>query len=144
MKAVHLLDTSALLTHLLQENGSDTVDRCLSVEGGRSAISVISWVQFHLFLTRSDYSKSDASKILGFYRAALGSPLPIDDDVGLAAILLRAQSPTRIHLTDLLIAACAKTHGMKLVYRDKHMEGIPEKALPQIKLPPKTRLENFK
>jgi|GEM_PF-2993836 len=29
------------------------------------------------------------------------------------------------------------THGLKLVYRDKHIEGIPEEALPQIKLPPK-------
>jgi predicted nucleic acid-binding protein len=135
MKAAHLLDTSALMAHLLQENGSDTVDRCLSVEGGRSAISVISWVEFQLFLTRSDYSKSDVSKIIGFYRDALGAPLPIDDSVGHAAVSLRTQSPTRIHPTDLLIAACAMAHGLKLVYRDKHNEGIPEKALPQIRLP---------
>jgi len=33
--------------------------------------------------------------------------------------------------------SCPKTHGMKLVYRDKHIKGIPEKVLPQIKLPPK-------
>jgi predicted nucleic acid-binding protein len=137
MKAAHLLDTSAVLAHLLQETGSDTVEQCISQEGGRSAISVISWVEFQLFLTRSDYSKAAASKIIGFYRNALGNPLSIDDSVGKAAIALRAQSPTRIHLTDLLIAACAKEHGMKLVYRDKHIEGIPAKALPQIKLPPK-------
>ena len=103
----------------------------------RSAISVISWVEFQLFLTCSDYSKADASKIVGFYRDALGSPLPIDASVGQAAISLRAASPTRIHLTDLLIAACAKSHGLKLVYRDQHIQGIPEKALPQIKLPSK-------
>jgi len=53
------------------------------------------------------------------------------------AVALCAHSPTRIHLTALLIAACAKSHGLKLVYRDKHIEGIPAKALPQIKLPPK-------
>ena len=44
----------------------------------------------------------------------------------------------RIHLTDLLIAACAKENGLKLVYRDKHIESIPAKVLAQIKLPPKT------
>ncbi|MFA7343770.1 MAG: type II toxin-antitoxin system VapC family toxin [Terrimicrobiaceae bacterium] len=137
MKAAHLLDTSAVLAHLLQEKGSDTVEHCISPEGGRAAISVISWVEFQLFLTRSDYPQTDTAKILGFYRDALGSPLPIDESVGKAAIALRAQTPTRIHLTDLLIAACAKEHGLKLVYRDKHIEGIPAKVLPQIKLPQK-------
>jgi predicted nucleic acid-binding protein len=141
MRPAHLLDTSAVLAHLLQEHGADTVERCISTEGGRSAISVISWVEFQLFLARSDYSRADATKIIGLYRDVLGSPLPIDDSVGEAALALRAQTPTRIHLTDLLVAACAKEHGMKLVYRDKHIQGIPEKALPQIKLPPKTALD---
>ena len=134
MKAAHLLDTSALLAHLLQENGADTVEHCIRLEGGHSAISVVSWVEFQLFLARSDYSKTDADKIIGFYQDALGSPLPIDEPVGQAAIALRAQLPRRLPLTDLLIAACAKAHGMKLVYRDKHMENIPEKIVPQIKL----------
>lgn len=79
----------------------------------------------------------DAQKIIGFYRDALGAPLPVDDAVGKVAVNLRAQCPTRIHLIDLLIAACAKSHGLKLVYRDKHIEGISAKALPRIKLPPK-------
>lgn len=137
MKPAYLLDTSAVLAHLLKEPGEDIVERCISAEGGRSGISVVSWVEFQLIIERSEYSKSDAQKIIGFYRDALGAPLPIDDTVGKTAVSLRAQSPTRIHLTDLLIAACAKSHGLKLVYRDKHIEGIPEKALPQIKLPPK-------
>ena len=141
MRPAHLLDTSAVLAHLLQEHGADTVEHCISMEGGRSAISVISWVEFQLFLARSDYPRADATKIIGLYRDVLGSPLPIDDSVGEAALALRAQTPTRIHLTDLLVAACAKEHGMKLVYRDKHIQGIPEKALPQIKLPPKTALD---
>lgn len=50
---------------------------------------------------------------------------------------LRSLCPARIHPTDLFIAACAITHGLKLVYRDKNIEGIPEHALPQMKLPPK-------
>jgi predicted nucleic acid-binding protein len=137
MKPAHLLDTSALLAHLLQEPGEDIVERCISTEGGRSGISVVSWVEFQLIIGRSDYSKADAQKIVGFYREALGTPLPIDNVAGKAAVTLRAQSPTRIHLTDLLIAACAKSHGLKLVYRDKHIEGIPETSLPQIKLPSK-------
>jgi len=137
MKPAHLLDTSAVVAHLLKEPGAEIVERCISMEGGRSGISVVSWVEFQLIIGRSDYTKADAQKILSFYRDALGAPFAIDDAVGKSAVSLRAQSPTRIHLTDLLIAACAKAHGLKLVYRDKHIEGIPEKALPQIKLPPK-------
>lgn len=137
MRPAHLLDTSAILAHLLREPGDDIVERCISPEGGRSGVSVVSWVEFQLIIGRSDYSKTDARKIVSFYRDALGAPFPIDDAVGKAAVTLRAQSATRIHLTDLLIAACAKTHGLKLVYRDKHIEGIPEKALSQIKLPSK-------
>lgn len=137
MRPAHLLDTSAILAHLLQEPGEDIVERCISAEGGRSGVSVVSWVEFQLIIGRSDYSKSDARKIINCYRDALGAPFAIDDAVGKSAVTLRAQSSTRIHLTDLLIAACAKTHGLKLVYRDKHIEGIPEKALPQIKLPAK-------
>lgn len=137
MKAHYLLDTSAMLAHLLQENGAEIVEHCMSSEGGLAAVSVISWVEFQFFLIRSDYSKTDTHKIIGCYHDALGNPLPIDETVGQTAIHLRAQSQCRIHLTDLLIAACAKTHSLKLIYRDQHIEGIPEKALPQIKLPSK-------
>ena len=49
MKARYLLDTSAILAHLLQENGAETVERCMSSEGGLAAISVISWVEFQFF-----------------------------------------------------------------------------------------------
>jgi len=141
MRPAHLLDTSAVLAHLLQEPGEDIVERCISAEGGRSGISVVSWVEFQRIIERSDYSKADAQKIIGLYRDALGAPLPVDDAVGKVAVTLRAHCPTRIHLTDLLIAACAKSHGLKLVYRVKHIEGIPAKAVPQIKLPPKANYE---
>ncbi len=134
MKARYLLDTSAILAHLLQENGFEVVERCLSCDQGPAAVSIISWVEFQFFLGCSDYSKTDTGKIIKCYEDVLGMPLPIDKAVGQTALDLRAQAKFRIHLTDLLIAACAKTHGLKLVYRDRHIEGIPEKALLQLKL----------
>jgi predicted nucleic acid-binding protein len=137
VKAAHLLDTSAILAHLLRENGWETVERCIGVDGGRAAVSIISWVEFQLFINRSDYPKSDRNKIIGFYREALGSPLPIDVETGEIALMLKAKAAGRIHLTDLLTAACAKEHAMKLVYRDKHIEGIPEEGLVQVRLPAK-------
>ena len=137
MRFAHLLDTSALLAHLLQEKGWETVEHCLSAAGGKAAVSALTWVEFQLFLQRSDYAKADATRILEIYRECLGAPLPIDEAVGNVAVALRAQSPVRIPLSDLLIAACAKRHGAKLVFRDKHLESIPEKALPQIRLPDK-------
>ncbi len=106
MKPAHLLDTSALLAHLLKEPGEDIVEHCLSAGGGRSAVSIVSWVEFQLIISRSSYQKVDAQKIIGLYRDAMGVPPPI--------------------------AACAKSHGSKLVYRDKPIESIPEKAPPPV------------
>jgi len=137
VKATHLLDTSAILVHLLRENGSETVERCIALDGGRAAVSIISWVEFQLYINRSDYPKADRTRIIGFYREALGSPLPIDEETGETAVMLKARTAGRIHFTDLLTAACAKQHAMKLVYRDKHIEGIPEEMLIQVKLPAK-------
>ncbi len=76
-------------------------------------------------------------QILSIYRTTLGGPLPVDDKVGDAAVSIRETIGKRIHLTDLLIAACAKAHGMHLVYRDKHLEGIPDEIITQIRLPAK-------
>ena len=71
-----------------------------------------------MIISRPNYRKADAQKIIGLYRDAIGVPLPVDAAVGNSAVALRTLCPARIHLTDLLIAACAKTHGMKFVYRD--------------------------
>jgi predicted nucleic acid-binding protein len=137
VKTRYLLDTSALLAHLLQEAGADIVDHCLETSGGRCAVCVITWVEFEIFLKRSAYSGKETAEILAIYHAALGEPIPVDGKVGREALAIRDTVAKRIHLTDLLIAACAKAHGCHLVYRDKHIEGINADVLPQIKLPAK-------
>lgn len=93
VKAAHLLDTSAILAHLLRENGWDTVERCLTPDGGRAAVSVISWVEFQLYINRSDYPEADGTRIISFYRKALGSPLPIDEQTGETAVALKPGLP---------------------------------------------------
>ena len=137
MKSRYLLDTSALLAHLLQESGAEIVDHCLSSSSGGASICIITWVEFELFLKRCAFKERDRTQILSIYRNALTEPLPVDAKVGQAAIAIKQAVPNRIHLTDLLIAACAKAHGLQLVYRDKHIEGIPESLLMQIRLPAK-------
>jgi hypothetical protein len=62
VKASHLLDTSAILAHLLRENGLETVERCIALDGDGAAVSIISWVEFQLYINRSDYPKSDRTR----------------------------------------------------------------------------------
>lgn len=135
MKVAHLLDASALLAHLLREPGEETVHRCLSNEGGRAAVCVPTWVEFQVAILHSDYAKRDAEKIVAFYSDALGLPLVVDQTVGKAAVVLQEVCSPQISLSDLLVAGCAKAHGLTLVYRETLLDGIPDAALPQIKLP---------
>lgn len=137
MKKRYLIDTSALLAHLLQESGCEVVERLLETSGDKLAICILTWVEFEVFLNRSAYTANEKARILSIYRAALGSPLPVDEKVGHEALVIREALRTRIPLTDLLIAACAKANGFDLVYRDKHLADIPEDLLGQLRLPAK-------
>ena len=137
MKKRYLIDTSALLAHLLQESGYEVVERLLETSGDKLAICILTWVEFEIFLSRSGYTAKEKARILSIYRGALGNPLPVDEKVGREALVIREALGTRIPLTDLLIAACAKANGFELVYRDKHLADIPEDLLGQLRLPAK-------
>ena len=145
MKKRYLVDTSALLAHLLQESGSEVVEQLLEASGDKLAICILTWVEFEIFLRRSAYTAKEKTSILSIYRAALGNPLPVDEKVGREALAIRDELGARIPLTDLLIAACAKANGFILVYRDKHLAEIPEDLLGQLRLPAKeTRMRQGK
>jgi predicted nucleic acid-binding protein len=137
LKKRYLIDTSALLAHLLQESGYEVVERLLETSGYKLAVCILTWVEFEIFLSRSGYTAKEKARILSIYRGALGNPLPVDEKVGREALVIREALGTRIPLTDLLIAACAKAHGFELVYRDKHLSDIPEDLLGQLRLPAK-------
>ena len=137
MKKRYLIDTSALLAHLLQESGYEVVERLLETSGDKLAICILTWVEFEIFLSRSGYTAKEKARILSIYRGALGNPLPVDEKVGREALVILEALGTRIPLTDLLIAACAKANGFELVYRDKHLADIPENLLGQLRLPAK-------
>ncbi len=137
MKKRYLIDTSPLLAHLLQQSGCEVVERLLKVSGDRLAICILTWVEFEIFLHRSAYTAKEKARILSIYRTALGSPLPVDEKVGREALAIRQAIGTRIPLTNLLIAACAKANGFDLVYRDEHLADIPEDLVGQLRLPAK-------
>ena len=137
MKKRYLIDTSALLAHLLQETGSEVVERLLEASGDKLATCILAWVEFEIFLSRSGYTAKEKARILSIYRGALGNPLPVDEKVGREALAIREALGNRMPLTDLLIAACAKSNGYDLVYRDKHPADIPEDLLGQLRLPAK-------
>ena len=137
MKKRYIIDTSALLAHLLQESGCEVVERLLETSGDKLAICILTWVELEIFLNRSAYTAKEKARILSIYRVALGSPLPVDEKVGREALAIREALGTRIPLTDLLIAACAKANGFNLVYRDKHLADIPDNLLGQLRLPAK-------
>ncbi len=125
MKKRYLIDTSALLAHLLQESGCEVVEHLLETSGDKLALRILIWVESEIFLNRSAYTAKDSS------------PLPVDEKVGREALAIREALGTRIPLTDLLIAACAKANDFTLIYRDKDLADIPENLLGQLRLPAK-------
>lgn len=113
------------------------VEHLLETSGDKLAICIRTWAEFEIFLHRFAYTAKQKARILSIYRTALGRPLPVDEKVGREALAIRQAIGTRIPLTDLLIAACAKANGCDLVYRDKHLADIPEHLLGQLRLPAK-------
>ncbi len=108
----HLLDTSALLTHYLDEDGAEDVDRVLAGGPSKVAVSAITWVELERRLDELIDDRNERNRVFKLYTEVLTQALPADAAVALAAIRLRADTSVRIPMVDCLIAACAVHHGL--------------------------------
>ncbi len=133
----YLLDTSALMAHVLSEPGWETVDRLLQDHSRDVAISVITWLEFNVLTRAIAPEIGDAEEVLALYRELLAEAIPVSRGIAEAALALRLLSPQRLPTADALIAATAEAQGATLVHRDPHLAGISGKRVKQICLPEK-------
>jgi PIN domain nuclease of toxin-antitoxin system len=49
LKKRYLIDTSALLAHLLQESGCEVVEHLLETSGDKLALRILIWVESEIF-----------------------------------------------------------------------------------------------
>jgi len=134
----HLLDTSALLVHYLDEAGAAEVDQLLAGGPARVAVSVITWVELARRLAELVDDVKERDRVFQLYTEVLTSAVAVDVAVANEAIRLRAACPARVPMVDCLIAACAASRGLIFVYRDKHMDGLSAKNLKVMRLPEKS------
>ena len=131
----HLLDTSAILAHYLDEPGADEVENLLSQGPGVAALAAPSWVELDTRLRELVSEVEVWANVFLQYTVSLTTLLPVDAESCLAAIRLRNATPGRLPLADALIAGVADAAGLILVHRDPHFDTIP--GLKVLRLPSK-------
>jgi predicted nucleic acid-binding protein len=116
----YLLDSSALLTLIENEDGAERVESILSKE--KAFIPCVALLEVH-YITRQERSQAEADR-----RYALLKQLPceilshFDEPVLLTAS--RFKSSHRISLADAMIAAFARRHAAVLLHKDPEYEAL--------------------
>ncbi len=135
----HLLDTSALLVHYLDEPGAEKVDALLAQGPDKIALAAPTWAELDRRLVELVPDTTEAARVFRLYTQTLCALIPLDEKATLAAIRLRRNARERLPLVDALIAGCAAANGLILVHRDPHLGAIPTKELKTLRLPDKLR-----
>ena len=131
----HLLDTSAILAHYLDESGADEVESLLAQGPSVVALAAPSWVELDTRLRELLPEVEVRENAFLQYTVNLTTLLPVDAESSLSAIRLRNAAPGRLPLVDALIAGVAHAAGLILVHRDPHFDTIP--GLKVLRLPSK-------
>ena len=131
----HLLDTSAILAHFLDEPGADEVASLLARGPGSVALAAPSWVELDTRLGELMPGLEERHNVFRQYTVSLTTLMPVDAESCLAAIRLRSSASGRLPLADALIAGVAEAAGLILVHRDPHFDKIP--GLNVLRLPSK-------
>jgi predicted nucleic acid-binding protein len=131
----HLLDTTALLAHFLDESGAEEVAALLALGPKKIALAAPSWVEFHTRLRELVEEPEIVESTFRHYTESLTTLIALDESAVRAAMRLRAATPGRLPLADALIAGTAAAADIVLVHRDTHFDAIP--GLKAMKLPEK-------
>jgi len=131
----HLLDTSAILVHFLDEPGADEVENLLAQGPGVMALAAPSWVELDTRLCELVPELEVRKNAFLQYTVTLTTLLPGDAESCLAAIRLRNAAAGRLPLADALIAGVAVAADLILVHRDAHFDTIP--GMKALRLPDK-------
>lgn len=135
----HLLDTSAILTHYLDEPGAEEVEALLARGPAVAALAAPSWAELDRRLQDLIPDPKEAAIVFRHYTRTMCAMIPVDEAATLAAIKVRRTASGRLPLIDSLIAGCAAAVGLVLVHRDAHMDLIPSVEIKTLRLPDKLR-----
>jgi predicted nucleic acid-binding protein len=135
VRITHLLDTSAVLAHYLDDAGADEVEELWGSPAIRVAISVLTLPELRPRLDALVTEPREANLAYRLYAEELTAAVPVTREVAVAAIELRRTATGRLPLVDAIIAACAKCESAVLVHRDPHMAAIPAESVEQVILP---------
>ncbi|HMP72603.1 MAG TPA: PIN domain-containing protein [Kiritimatiellia bacterium] len=136
---IHLLDTSAILTHLLDEPGSDDVADLLAQGPERVLLAAPTWVELDRRLRELIAENDERERVFNIYTKDLSRMAILDMKAIKAALLIQSKISQRIPMVDALIAGCASAHNATLVHRDPHFDTIPASQLKTLRLPDKIR-----
>ena len=126
--AGYVLDTSAMITYLYDEQGADTVEEIfLSEEEVFAPFIAIMEVRYKLL---RDFGKDGSAEPLD---VLFGWPMKIVESYaewGEAAAAVKA--PGRISLGDAWVAALTLLQDATLVHKDPEFEGVPDLRVVQL------------
>jgi predicted nucleic acid-binding protein len=133
----HVLDSSAVLAHYLQEPGATDVHAILSQQNS-VGLCVVSLPEIKIRLRELVKDPAEVERVYTLYTTQLTNLLDVTKEVAQAATTLRETIRPRLPTVDALIAGCAKVNEAILVHRDPHMSAIPTSEVKQLLLPPKS------
>jgi predicted nucleic acid-binding protein len=131
----HVLDTSAVLAHYLDEPGASDVDELLAGGPMNVALVLPTWVELRTRLRELVADDAERDRVFHVYTRQLCSTIVLDVRATIAAMHLRDSSPGRLPLVDALIAGAAHASNLVLVHRDPHFDTVP--GLVVLRLPTK-------
>ena len=127
----HVLDTSALLALLEDEEGADTVERVLHHE--KVFVSFISLMEF-LYVKLREQGEERAGMAYALLKAMPIHVVESDEELCMLAAHIKAAH--RLSLADAWIAATAERLGAILVHKDPEFDAFTER-LKMLRLPAK-------
>lgn len=134
----YVLDTSALLGYVLDEEGSDRIEEILEElrrSGAVAALSFMSAMEIEYRLVR-DYPAQTVSQTLLLLAS---SPLLVyESDLATRREAARIKSRYRLSVADAWIAALALTRGATLVHKDPEFDQIGELVAERLPYKPRT------
>lgn len=140
MPVTHLLDTSAILAHYLDEPGAEQVSALLAAGPSGVAMAAPSWPELARRLAELIADDPiEVARVHRRYTRDLCAFIPVDEPAALAAMRIQQACSTRIPLIDTLIAGCAAHAGLTLVHRDPHLDAIPARQIRTLRLSDKFR-----
>jgi predicted nucleic acid-binding protein len=134
MADAYLLDTSAMMAYLEDEEGADRVEELFRTE--RTLLPFMAALEVHYVTTQEQGIEVARERLAGLKSLPLGWLNNVDESTLLAASRLKAVH--RLSLADAVVAGFAISQGAILVHKDPEFEPLLAEVR-QERLPYKTR-----